>query len=62
MLTVVAPAAMTASTTSQRKSSSVRAASSGENWTSSVKVFANFTPSTASLSISGLAFSNLSLR
>jgi len=35
MLTVVAPAAMTRSTTSAKKSSSVRAASSGENSMSS---------------------------
>ena len=47
MLSVVAPASIALSTTSARKSSSVRAASSGENSTSSQRSRARLTPSTA---------------
>ena len=59
MLTVVAPASITASTTSRRKSSSVREASSGENSTSSHRLRAYFTPSTAVWTISSLAIFSL---
>ena len=55
MLTVVAPASMTAVTTSTRKSHSVRDASSGLNSTSSVYRLARRTPSTLILTISSLA-------
>src|SRR5947208_1749189 len=47
MLTVVAPAAITASTTWQRKATSVRVASSGENSTSAQRDFACRTASRA---------------
>jgi len=59
MLTVVAPASMTASTTWARKSSSVREASSGENSTSSQNSRAIFTPATALRRISSFAMLSL---
>src|SRR5690349_15402127 len=62
MLTVVAPASMTASTTWVRKSSSVRDASSGENSTSSQSPRAIFTPSTAVRMISSCAMLSLYCR
>ncbi len=62
MLTVVAPTSMTASTTWARKSGSVRAASSGENWTSRTAAFARRTPSTARRRISRRALCNLNSR
>ena len=60
--TVVAPAATTAWLTSTKNSGSVREASSGENSTSSTKVFARLTPSTASRKISSCALPSLNSR
>jgi hypothetical protein len=59
MLTVDAPASMTASTTSARNSGSVLAASSGENSTSLTAALAWRTPSIASRRISWRAFRSL---
>ncbi len=60
-LMVVAPASMAAWTTSARKSSSVREASSGENSTSLVYSRASFTFSTLMRMISSLALLELEL-
>ncbi len=62
MLIVVAPASIAFSTTSERKSSSVRAASSGENSTSWQNVFARCTPATARRMISSFAIFSLNSR
>ena len=62
MLTVVAPASMTFSMTSTRKSSSVRAESSAENSTSSNFSRAILTPSTARRTISSVAILSLKSR
>ncbi len=59
---MVAPASMARSTTSTRKSSSVRAESSAENSTSSNRSRAIFTPSTARRMISSLAILSLKSR
>ena len=62
MLIVVAPAAITARTTSARNSGSVREASSGLNCTSLTNLRAYFTCSTAWRTISSLAFLSLNWR
>ena len=62
MFTVVAPAAITASTTRQRKSISVRAASSGENSMSAQWPRARVTPATARASTSASVIRSLNSR